>query len=296
MPHVLTRDERVPRRKVRAFAAVVTEVVHETPDTVTLVLAAEDRPEYQAGQFLTVDPHQFKAIAGIVAWLEEQKGKREPPRAYSLASAPHERDIAITIKEEPYVKGRTSWPPLLSPLLVHGITPGTRLEVTGFTGPYVLPLDPERKADHVLHLVAGSGVVPNWSILKHALRAHPRLRHTVVFSNKTWGDVIFREPLHALAASHPDRLRVVHTLTREPDPARHGTGVRKGRIGPDLLREVVEDPRACLAYVCGPAVTPEERKAAAARGESCAPRFLENALEALAAIGVPPDRVKRETW
>ena len=98
---------------------MVAEVIHETPDTTTLVLfTGNERLDYQAGHFLTVDPHQFEGLERFVAFLEDLKGKKEPPRAYSMSSAPHERYIAITVKEERYVSGTTKYPPLLSPLLV----------------------------------------------------------------------------------------------------------------------------------------------------------------------------------
>ena len=56
-----------------------------------------------------------------MAYLEDQKGQREKPRAYSMASAPHERYLAITIKEERYESGEIPYPPLLSPLLTYHI-------------------------------------------------------------------------------------------------------------------------------------------------------------------------------
>ncbi|HTN53642.1 MAG TPA: oxidoreductase [Anaeromyxobacter sp.] len=287
----------VPRRRIKDLEVMVAEVIPETSDTATLVLfTGNDRLEYQPGHFLTIDPHQFEALERWVAYLEDAKGRREAPRAYSLASAPHERHLAITIKEERYQGGVTRYPPLLSPMLVKRTVRGSRLWITGFTGPYVLPPDVEGKTDHLVHLVAGSGVVPNWSILKHSLRAHPRLRHTVIDSNKTWRDVIYREALGALAAEHPDRLRVVHTLTREPEPERLGPDVRGGRIGADLLRELIPDPRAALVYACGPAIGPWERLAAREQGEAPRPRFLEAALAALLEAGVPKDRVRQESY
>ena len=52
---------------------------------------------------------------------------------YSMCSAPHERYLAVTVKEERYVSGVTKFPPLLSPLLTKRTTRGMRLVVTGFT-------------------------------------------------------------------------------------------------------------------------------------------------------------------
>jgi ferredoxin-NADP reductase len=286
-----------PSRRIKELEVMVADVIVETPDTTTLVLfTGNDHLEYQPGHFLTIDPHQFEALERWVAYFEDLKGKREVPRAYSLSSAPHERYLAITVKEERYTSGATKYPPLLSPMLVKRTQRGSPIVVTGFTGPYTLPAGVEDKTDHVVHLVAGSGVVPNWSILKHALVAHPRLRHTFVYSNKTWEDVIYRDALAKLAAEHPGRLRVVHTLTREAEPEKRGPGVRGGRMSPELLRELVPEPRSALVYACGPAIGPAERLAAREKGETPRPRFLESALEALAAIGVPKERVKHESY
>jgi ferredoxin-NADP reductase len=287
----------VERQKIRAFEVTVEEVVVEAPETVTLVLAQADAtiPEYKAGQFLTVDPHQFKVIETQVAHLEHLKGKKELTRAYSMSSSPLEPKLAITIKVEPYRPGEDLHPPLLSPLLVYGMYPGARMHVHGFTGPYILPPDVEERTDHVLHLVAGSGAVPNFSLLKFSLTAHPRLRHTLICSNKTWADVIFREQLDALAKANPERLKVVHTITREPDVSGYA-GACKGRICRELLEDHVKDPQTCFAYVCGPAITSWERRKALETKTNATPRFLESALGLLHEIGITNDRIKREAY
>ncbi len=290
-------DRPEKRRRIKQLEAMVAEVVQETADTTTLVLfTGNERMDYEPGHFLVVDPHQFEALERFTAFLEDIKGRREPARAYSLASAPHEKYIAFTVKEERYVSGTTKYPPLLSPLLVRRTPRGARLTLTGFTGPYTLPADVESRTDHLVHLCAGSGIVPNFSILKHALREHPRLRHTLVYSNRTWEEVIFRRELAELAERHPERLRILHTLTRESAVARLGPGVRKGRVDLPLLREAIPDPSACLVFLCGPAISPWERAAARGRGETPAPRFLESALVALEALGVPKDRVLQESY
>src|SRR6185295_4565217 len=121
-----------------------------------------------------------------------------------MCSAPHERYLAVTVKEERYVSGATKFPPLLSPMLVRRTLRGMRLVVTGFTGPYTLPANITSHTDRIVHVCAGSGSVPNFSMLKFALAHHPTLRHTFVYSNKNWDDVIFRNELTRLAAKHPD--------------------------------------------------------------------------------------------
>ena len=276
---------------------MVADVIIETPDTTTLVLfTGNDRLEYLAGHFLTIDPHQFESLERFTSFLEDLKGKREPPRAYSMSSAPHERYLAVTVKEERYVSGATRFPPLLSPLLVKRTLRGMRLVVTGFTGPYTLGANVAGETDHIVHVCAGSGSVPNFSMLKFALAHHPTLRHTFVYSNKTWDEVIFRDELARLAAAHPDRLRVLHTLTREDEVSRLGPGVRRGRVDQALLREAMPDPAASLVYVCGPGISKFDLAAAKASGTAPPPRFLEAVLADLKALGVPDRRIKREFY
>lgn len=276
---------------------MVADVIVETPDTSTLVLfTGNDRLDYKAGHFLTIDPHQFEALDRFTAFLEHLKGKAEPPRAYSMCSAPHERYLAVTVKEERFVPHLTKYPPLLSPLLVKRTVRGMRLVVTGFTGPYTLPPDITSKTDHIVHICAGSGSVPNLSILKFALTQHPDLRHTFIYSNKTWDDVIFRDSLGELAARHPDRLTVIHTLTRENDPQRFGPTVRRGRVDQALLSEMIRDPAASFVYLCGPGISKWDREQARAEGTEPQPRFIETVLQHLGAIGMPDSRIKRESY
>lgn len=287
----------VERQKIRAFEVIVEEVVVEAPETVTLVLGPYDSaiPDYKAGQFLTIDPHQFPLLKAQIAYLEHLKGKKELTRAYSMSSSPHEACVAITIKVEPYTPGEDFHPPLLSPLLVHGMYKGAKIHVHGFTGPYTLPPDVQERTDHVVHVVAGSGAVPNFSILKHSLREHPKLRHTFVCSNKTYADIIFRAQLEELGKAHPDRLKVVHTITREEDVSGY-PGVRKGRISRELLSELIPDPSTCIAYLCGPAITAWERRKALETKVNATPRFLESAIALLHELGVANDRIKREAY
>ncbi len=289
--------ETAPRPRIKKMEVMVAEVIRETPDTATLVLfTGNDRLDYQPGHFLTIEPQQFPSLDRFCKYFEDLKGKKEPARAYSLSSAPHEQYLAATVKEEQYVSGVTRYPPLLSPLLVWRTQPGTRMVVTGFGGPYVLPPDIESRTDHLVHICAGSGSVPNFSILKHCLETGMKVRHTLIYGNKTLDDIIFRPQLDELSARFPDKLKVVHTLSRDPEAVRRAPHVRAGRVSEALLREHISDPTAIEVFTCGPGITKFDRQAAKQRGEEPAPRFLETVLAALEAIGVPRQRVHRESY
>ena len=294
-----TSTETTPpeRRRIKELEAMVADVIRETPDTTTLVLfTGNERLDYEAGHFLTVDPHQFLSLERFIAFLEDLKGKKEPPRAYSMSSAPHERYIAITVKEEAYVSGTTKYPPLLSPLLVHRTPRGTRLLITGFTGPYTLNSRIVAKTKNLVHICAGSGIVPNFSIIKSALKEHPDFRHTLIYSNREWNDIIFRTELEDIERIHPDRLRIFHTLTREPNASSRGTNFRSGRVNRRLLEEIVPAPLDYHFFVCGPAVSAADRMAAREKGVEPQPRFLESILADLNSLAVPRDQITYESY
>lgn len=278
---------------ITKFEAVVADVVVETPDTITAMLDIGQHAPYRAGQYVSIDPHQFPSLYSVTTYLEHVKGRSEPPRAYSMSSSPDEPYVGITIKEELY-DGQMAYPPLLSGYLVHQLRTGDRIDVTGFAGAYVLPDDPG--VEHILHLCAGSGSVPNVSILKDSLRVHPRLRHTFVYSNKTWQDVIFRRALTELQSRHPERLRVIHALTREQAASSDREEVRSGRVTLELLASVLEREPDSLIYACGPAISVWDRRAYAAKGTTPAPRFLETMRSYLKELGVARERVKIEAF
>jgi len=288
---------------IKPMDLVLSRIVWETPDTVTLFFQREPSPssegaerfDYKAGQFCTIDPHQFKQLSSVVGYLEQLKGKKEVTRAYSMSSAPAERELAVTVKEEVYTAGKMPYPPLLSGLLVHGLKEGMILRVVGFTGPYVLP----EKSDgvgHLLHVCAGSGIVPNFSILKDALARDLPIKHTLLYANKTTQDIIFRDGIDALCARHPDKLKVIHALTREPEAEKLGPDYRKGRIDASLLREALAVDPNTLVYLCGAGVTPHEARAARKEGRTPEPRFLETMLELLKGLGVGKERLHYESY
>jgi ferredoxin-NADP reductase len=287
----------IERQEIRPLEVMVAEVIRETHDAVTLVFfTGNDTLPYRAGHFLTIAPQQFPQLKGLTAYFEHVKGRKEPQRAYSMSSAPHERRLAVTVKEEPYIADQTPYPPLLSPFLVHGLEAGQRLTVVGFTGPYTLPDDIDAKTDHLVHVCAGSGIVPNFSILKHALHAGVKARQTVLYGNKTHDDIIFRDQLEALQRAHPHRVQIIHALSREPKAERHGSSYRTGRVDRALIEEFIGDAKTAVVFSCGPGITSFERKAARAKGQEPTPRFLESILGSLQAMEVSKDRINYESY
>ncbi len=283
--------------KRKAFQAAIAEITRETRDTVTLHLfVGEENRKYVAGQFLTIDPHQFLALHSLLEYLEHEKKMKEPPRAYSMASAPHDPFVSITVKIDGYKAGRDKYPPLLSPYLVDGCRVGQTMEVKGYMGAYVL--DDTLPGDaHIVHLCAGSGIVPNMSMIRDALKRDLPYRHTLVYGNRTYDDIIFRSALDELVHRHQDKLQVVYALSAEPNPERCGNReFYRGRVDGKLLERHLGDREKIRVYMCGPAITRWERQRAKAEGIEAPPRFIETMLAELDRLNVPKDRIEKEAF
>jgi ferredoxin-NADP reductase len=231
--------------------AEVVELVDQTPRVRDVVLDVPDWPGHLAGQHVDV---RLTAEDGYQA-----------ERSYSLASAPEEERLVLTV--ERLADGE------VSPYLVDELRSGDRLELRGPIGGYFVW---EAKLGGPLLLVAGgSGVVPLMSMLRHRAANGSTARVRLLYSSRTLEDVIYRDELERLAVSG-DGLEVVHTLTRA-HPA--GWSGPSRRIDQDLLQEVAWTPEERpLIFVCGPTT------------------LVETAASALVALGHEPARIKTERF
>lgn len=296
-PHL--EEEASIKKKIRHIKGVVVKAQQETPDTWTLfILVSESDKDYRAGQFISIGPHQFSELADLVRFFEYQKGKREMVRAYSLASAPHEKHLAITIKPEAYEPRPNSFPPLLSPFLASDMLKGREIEFLGYAGAYVMPMDLISTTDHVVHLVAGSGIVPSFSIIKDELLNHKNThaRHTLVNVNRTLADIIFHRELMELAIRYPKRFQIKNYLSQEDPHGIHNESYFHGRPTVENLAGLVRDPASTLIFACGPAITKWQRLEAQQGGFTPKPRFMEWVQDLVDHMGVDKKRFRREVY
>jgi ferredoxin-NADP reductase len=239
--------------------ASVASVVTETPRTRTLVLDVPGWPGHRAGQHVDV---RLTAEDGYQA-----------QRSYSIASAPQDDRVAITV--ERLDDGE------VSPYLTDVLGVGDRLELRGPIGGYFVW---DVTLGRPLFLVAGgSGIVPLMAMLRHRaaalatadVRAHHTVPVRLLYSSRRWDDVIYRGELAGLAQDD-ETLEVAFTLTREVP--RGWTGFRR-RIDRMMLAEVAWPPaERPHVFVCGP--TP----------------LVEATASALVELGHDPARVKTERF
>ena len=212
--------------------ATVANVVRETPRTRTLVLDVPGWPGHRAGQHVDV---RLTAEDGYQA-----------ERSYSIASPPEEKHLALTIEQ--LEDGE------VSSYLCGELRVGDTFELRGPIGGYFIW---ETSEGGPLFLVGGgSGIVPLMAMLRHrdsALSAHAqaarKLPVRLLYSSRSWDEVIYRDELAGLVAGDPT-LEVIHTLTRQAPE--DWTGLRR-RIDREMLAATSwpasETPRV---FVCGP--------------------------------------------
>ena len=254
----------------------VADVVVETADTVTLVFDAPVPCDYRGGQYLTIDPHQFLPLLRFIQLMRDpQEAERNRPaptrwrrRRTNRSPSPSRKSVDAGTREVPDAALAVPRPRRRrrhddDGRGVHGaVLPARRhREPNGSHRPPVFRLG--QRAELVDPESGAGGITRG-------------LRHTWLYANTTWDDIIYRDALNALAAAHRDRLRVVHTLTsRRTSPAfqRH---VRRGPITSALVRELAPDydTRDVLRVrPCAVAVAAAGRRE---HGVEPAPRFMES--------------------
>jgi ferredoxin-NADP reductase len=231
--------------------AVIERIERRTSRVVSLFLRAALGPS-EAGQHLDV---RLTAPDGYQA-----------QRSYSIASAPG--DALIELAVERLENGE------VSPYFADIAQPGDTIEVRGPLGGHFI----WRAEDGgpLLLVAGGSGIAPLMAMLRHRARVAPLADALLVYSSRTWEEVIFRDELLRADADDP-HLDVIVTTTREP---RHRPTDLDRRLDRDALREILArwGARPAHAYVCGS--TP----------------FVEAVANALVDEGVPAERVKTERY
>ncbi|TVT49905.1 2Fe-2S iron-sulfur cluster binding domain-containing protein, partial [Amycolatopsis rhizosphaerae] len=103
---------------------------------------------------------------------------------------------------------------------------------------------------HVL-IAAGSGITPVLSIAATVLR-EPGTTVTVFYGNRRTGTVMFADELADLKDRYPDRLELVHVLSREPREAELFTGRLDAGKLEGLLALVPDLASVAHWWLCGP--------------------------------------------
>ncbi len=228
-----TRDQVAAGRSHATFRPLrIADVEQLTPDAVALTfdVPAELRDEF------AFTPGQHLTLRAVVAGEEVR-------RSYSICSPPSHGRLRIAVKR---LEGG-----VFSGHALGQLRAGDTLDVLRPAGRFGLRLDPAN-AKHYVAIVAGSGITPVMSILGAALETEPASRFTLIYGNRDAGSVMFLEELADLKDRWPQRLQLVHVLSREAQDA----GLLSGRIDEaklDRLLDGVVPPQDVDDWLlCGP--------------------------------------------
>jgi ferredoxin-NADP reductase len=197
-------------------------------------------------------------------------------QAVSIASHGHEKRRPYSIAAAPEDARREGYLELLIGLDADGtagpdltLDRGQLVDVEGPLGTFTFPEAPEER--RFVFIAGGTGIAPLRSMLRHALTL-PHRNIGLFYSARTPDEFAYEQELRSLAVSGDIELR--QTVTRASDSDWTGS---RGRLNRAALEELVHDP-ATLCFVCGP------------------PSLVDEMPKVLAALGIPPTRIRVEEW
>ncbi|HJC61455.1 MAG TPA: fatty acid desaturase, partial [Candidatus Dietzia intestinigallinarum] len=186
--------------------------------------------------------------AGAYVSVRQMVDDDELVRQYSLvhdsAGRSEPSDLEFCVKR--VADGR------VSNRLVDTLKPGAYVTLVGVpqsTGDFA-PAEPVPGAvapAPTLHIAGGVGITPIIALLRRLARDARGADATLLYFNRDERSIIFEPELRALAR---DAGITLHLFTDTPS---HRDDLRTGRLGPDLLAELVPDLAERETFVCAPA-------------------------------------------
>lgn len=134
------------------------------------------------------------------------------------------------------------------------------------------------RAIHRVGFAAGSGITPILSILATTLEQQSESKFTLVYGNRRMDSVMFNEALQDLKDRYPNRLTLIHVLSRQAQEV----PLLEGRIDASKVKEIVSSllPAASMdeVFICGPEA------------------MIEATEKALIEVGVPARNIRTERF
>lgn len=215
-------DLRVARVSPEAAGSVA--IAFEVPDDLL------DTFEFQPGQYLT---------------LRSKINGADTRRSYSICST-HRH---LRRRKELVVGVRPMEGGLFSNWAATQIKAGDTLSVMSPQGKFV---SKRPRALHRVGFAAGSGITPILSIMASTLEDQPDAKFTLVYGNRNMASVMFNETLQDLKDRYPNRLTLIHILSRQAQEV----DLLQGRIDADKVRAIIDSllPVGSMdeVFVCGP--------------------------------------------
>lgn len=221
--------------------------------THTLTLRTIEPVTHNTHHLIFERPECFEFVPGQAIEMKLQKdGWRDEGRPFTPVSLPGEDTLEFVIKSYPDHNGVTEQ--------IAGMQPGDEVTIDG-------PFGKMRDRGPGVFIAGGAGITPMIALLRKRLADNGTLDgSTLVFSNRTEADIIWRDKLSAMPG-----LTVAYVVTEGP-----GKTVPKRELNRDYLRQFIEPGTLC--YLCGP------------------PPMMDAVQSELDALGVDPGDLVADDW
>jgi len=193
----------------------VKNIIQETKEAISIVFAQPEsgKINYKSGQFLTL--------------IASPQGK-EVRRAYSLCSSPFiDEDLAVLVKRVD--------DGILSNYLIDNLKVGNSLKVMEPMGQFTTEYSKEDKR-HLVMFAGGSGITPMMSHIKSTLSQEPDSIVSLIYCNRNFDGVIFKEELTRREEQFEGRFHVIHILDEAPMNWQGYSGL----LNHDMLKKLFE--------------------------------------------------------
>jgi ring-1,2-phenylacetyl-CoA epoxidase subunit PaaE len=245
-----------PRFHELTVSRIDAEAAGAVALTLSVPAALRDSFQFEPGQFLT---------------LRATVNGQDLRRSYSICSTrsrlQQHGELQVGIRP---VEGG-----LFSNWAAQQLRAGDTLQVMPPEGRFVIQ---RARALHRVAFAAGSGITPILSIIASSLQEQPGTKFTLVYGNRRMDSVMFNEALQDLKDQYPDRLTLIHILSRQAQEV----ALLEGRIDGDKVRAIMKAflPVKSMdeVFICGPEA------------------MIEATEKALVDAGVPAQRVYSERF
>lgn len=213
----------------------------------------------------------FKFKPGQFVTLKALINGQDVRRSYSICSTPHhfqqtgEIEIGVRVVEGGVF---SNW-------AVSALALGDVMLVMPPDGRFV---SKQPGAHHLVGFAAGSGITPILSIMRHTLETQAASQFSLVYGNQHMSSVMFNETLQDLKDRYPERVTLIHVLSRQAQEVE----LMAGRIDEAKVKRLINTllPVQSMdeVFVCGPE------------------GMIETTCKALLLAGVPADQVHAERF